>query len=110
MARFTPGRSRRRFLAGSFLAAQVLLGLLPLRPLQAAPAFVQAAANEVTSGTSNSRAFTSANTADNLIGSLRGLVQFQRGHVVRQQGKLVYQRWSSNEVERQYLERPGFLR
>jgi hypothetical protein len=52
------------------IAASVLIGTLstPRDALAAAtPTFVQARANEVTSGSTNSLAFNTANTAGNLI-------------------------------------------
>ena len=64
------GRVRRALLAMTlFIGAQgVLLGALPQgQAVAGTPTFVQAKSNEVTSGTTNSVAFTSANTAGNLI-------------------------------------------
>ena len=62
-------RPRRR-VAGVLIAASIVIGVLPPhRDAIAAvtPTFVQSRANEVTTGSTNSLAFSSANTAGNLI-------------------------------------------
>ena len=64
-------RTRRRLalflLFGVVVAAVATTGLGETRVAQAAPSFVQARAREITSGTTNSLAFSSANTSGNLI-------------------------------------------
>jgi glucose/arabinose dehydrogenase len=65
------GRTRPlRRVAGVLIAASIFIGILPPhRDAIAAvtPTFVQSRANQVTSGSTNSLAFSSANTAGNLI-------------------------------------------
>jgi chitodextrinase len=67
--RFNYLRPRKRSITGLLAVLGLALAiLLPLSEAAAAtPAFVQARANEVNSGTTNSAAFNSANTAGNLI-------------------------------------------
>ena len=62
-------RVTRKLAVGvALVLAMTALGVVsPSRAHAATPAFVQARANEVTSGTTNSLAFNSANTAGNLI-------------------------------------------
>ena len=69
MSKLTPPVfCRRHGLAGSLITVAILMACaLPICALHAAPAFVQGAANEIRSGTTNSRAFPNANTAGNLI-------------------------------------------
>ena len=63
-----PLRSRWVKLAGLFLVVGVTVTTLPQDPAQAAtPTFRQARGNQISTGTVNRRAFTSANVAGNLI-------------------------------------------
>ena len=99
-----PGRLSRALLATAlFVGAQtVVVGSFPHGTVMAAPpTFVQAKANEVTGGTTNNLAFTTPNTAGNLIvvyvawnNSDTATVTDTRGNVYTRRGTRT--KWNNN--------------